>query len=134
MITKDNVLAAVTQYEELIAYAAAVHSRLSKLYLKYQLDDPEKYITLDKTDVRVTVYDGDEHRSVEFPLSYLTFSDEELEIAVKAEIDAVHKEIAARRVANIEREQAFKLAQYKRLKAEFEPKLKPKEDYEDDSY
>lgn len=88
------------------------------------MNDPEKYITLDKTDVRVTVYDGDEHRSVEFPLSYLTFSDEELEMAVKAEIDAVHKEIAVRRAANVEREQAFKLAQYKRLKAEFEPKEK----------
>jgi len=122
MITKDNVLAAVTQYEELIAYVAAVHSKLSKLFLKYQLNDLEKYITLDKTDVRVTVYDGDEHRSVEFPLSYLAFSDEELEMAVKAEIDALNRDAAARRAANVKREQAAKLAQYERLKAEFEPK------------
>lgn len=39
-----------------------------------------------------------------------------------AEIDAIHRDAAARRAANVKREQAAKLAQYERLKAEFEPK------------
>ena len=38
-----------------------------------------------------------------------------------AEIDAIQRDAAARRAANVKREQAAKLAQYERLKAKFEP-------------
>ena len=120
-ITKDNVLEAIEMHSALCAYLEKIAVKLKRLnFAKYALYEPIEYIGVFKDEVIVKQWDGQDDVRIEFPILYLTMSEEELETEINRELEGMKKAaelMKARRAKDVEETER---STYERLKAKFE--------------
>lgn len=126
-ITKDNVLEAIEMHLALCAYLEKIAVKLKRLnFTKYALYEAIEYIGMFKDEVIVVQpnddsYD-DEVNKIEFPIFYLTMSEEELETQIDKELEKME---AAAKLMRDSREKSIEETErrtYERLKAKFDKK------------
>lgn len=120
-ITKDNVLEAIEMHSALCAYLEKIAVKLKRLnFARYALYEPIEYIGVFKDEVIVKQWDGQDDVRIEFPILYLTMSEEELETEINRELEGMKKAaelMKARRAKDVEETER---STYERLKAKFE--------------
>ena len=122
-INKDNVLKAVAQHAELLAYISVVYARLCELqpgtYSVFNWGNIAEVICFEDNKVVIIDRDGIEFSTKSFPISYLSLSEDELKDIITAELEAEAERIQKYNAQQAEYAKIWERKRFEELEAEY---------------